>query len=61
MPLMAGFAASLVEFGDNDAGNGVDKRRPASEYFLEKKQLVEFIRNFRRGREAYYRYASNYD
>lgn len=56
---MAGFAASLVEFGDGTTGNGVDKRKPASEYFVEKKLLIEFIRNFRRGREAYYRYASN--
>lgn len=55
---MAGFAAPLVEFGDNNGGSAVPKRRPASEYFVEKKTLVDFIRNFRRGREAYYRYVS---
>jgi hypothetical protein len=53
---MAGFDAPIIEYADPDNGSTVQKRRSASEYLDERKLLIDFIRNFRRGREAYYRY-----
>jgi len=53
---MAGFEASLVEFADNATGTTAEKKKSASDYIGERKLFLEFIRNFRRGREAYYRY-----
>lgn len=53
---MAGFEAALVEYADDANGPAAPKKRAASEYIGERKLFVEFIRNFRRGREAYYRY-----
>ena len=54
---MAGFDAPIIEYADEGNGNNIEKRRAPVEYLEERKVLVEFIRNFRRGREAYYRYA----
>lgn len=53
---MAGFDAPLIEYADGSVVSHVEKRKAAEAFIEERKTLIEFIRNFRRGREAYYRY-----
>lgn len=55
---MAGFDAPVIEYGGDDLGSQVDRRKLPSEYEQERKTLLDFIRNFRKGHEAYYRYGS---
>jgi hypothetical protein len=53
---MAGFDAPIIEYPDDAERSDVERKRPAIEYIRERKLLVDFIINFRRGREAFYRY-----
>lgn len=50
---MSGYDEGVVEFGDSSLVDQYEKRT-ASDYEHEKKIFLDFIQNFRRGREAYY-------
>lgn len=59
--LMAGFDAPLVEYEGDELRSDAVRRKGPNDYIREQKMLVEFIRNFRRGHEAYYRFVAHID
>lgn len=52
---MSGYDEGVVEYGDNSLVDQYEKKT-VNTCEREKKIFLDFIQNFRRGREAYYMY-----